>query len=250
MGAPGRQLRRLLRSAHQRWPRSFVWPMLLGGSYMRLALSAPRESEARRRYAAEAFRWQEREDASWPRDDSAFDEYLHLRRLALMADMAFESGHLERAMTCASEALRIPEVAARIRFTRESDLRSSMSGDRAVHDGHIILGRIALARGDPDEAARRLQLAGQAASSSDGAMATLGPDLSLAQDLLESGRISEVVGFLLACRGAWILGRRDIDGWVRAIRAGTIPRLEIRRFPSLRSQIELLATMRRPTRPT
>jgi hypothetical protein len=209
---------------------------------MRLAWSSPRDSEARRRYAAEALRWLDREDAAlYPADVSTADEYRHLSRLASMAMMAFESGDFGRAETMAAATLRLPEVASQVIYTPEMRNWRADPGDRAVHDGHIVLGKIALARGDVDDATHRLKLAANAASGSDGNMATIGPDLWLAQDLLGRGRAEAVLDYLLACRDAWILGGSAVDRWTRQIRAGESPRLEIRGRPPLRSMIAVFS---------
>jgi hypothetical protein len=178
MSAPGRVLRRLLRTAHQRFPRSRIWPLLLGASYTQLTWSAPPGSEARRRYAAEALRWRERRDASRrPRDPStAADEYFRLIRLGPRASLAVEAGDLVQAERWASEALRIPDLASGITYTREMRGWRADPFDYSVHEAHIVLGKVALVRSDIDEAARRLELAGTASSRSESpAMRTIGP---------------------------------------------------------------------------
>jgi hypothetical protein len=224
-----------------------LWPWLLGLSYVRLTWSASATSEARRRYAAEALRWLERQDARHPADTSAAAEYFHSVRLGPMAQMAFEIGDLERAEALASATLRIPEVAAHVTYTPEMRNWRADPDHIAVHDGHIVLGKVALARGDLDEASRRLLLAGKASSRSDGTMATIGPDRWLAQDLLNRGRTDAVVDYLLACRDAWTLGRSNVDTWIGEIRAGETARLEVRGRPSFRSTIDVFKRMRRPS---
>jgi hypothetical protein len=220
MGAAGRWLRRSLRDAHRRWPTVPFWPLFLATSYTRLAWRAPAGTEARRRYAAEAIRWYEREEGLWPRDPvewrnpEAEAKYTRLRNRGTMASLAVEIGDCHRAERWAEEALQIPDAVAQIPW-RSNSFPPDVS---AVHVGNIVLGKIALERTDLDEAERRLARAGTSLASE--------PDFSLAQALLERGRRHAVVAYLDACREMWIVEQEQIEGWITQIHRGDTPDLE------------------------
>ncbi|MDX2154324.1 MAG: thioredoxin domain-containing protein [Bryobacteraceae bacterium] len=55
------------------------------------------------------------------------------------------------------------------------------------------------------------------------ALATFGPSMKLANELLKRGRRDDVVRFLEECRKFWKLDRGRIDRWVREIKAGVDP---------------------------
>jgi hypothetical protein len=225
VGAAGRQLRRLLRAAQRRWPTSPLWPSFLATSYARLAWDAPDGTEARRRYAAEAIRWFEREEDLWPRDPVAWrnpdaeDEYTHLRNRGTMAWFALEIGDVARAELWADDALRIPTVRAQIPWRVGPDPEGSIG----VHLANVVLGTIAIGRGDLDEAERRLSLAAKAWSSPEGPTQWLDPDFSLARALLEHDLREPVLAYLAACRETWVYGAQHVDRWTRTIEGGATP---------------------------
>jgi hypothetical protein len=110
--------------------------------------------------------------------------------------------------------------------------------DLSVHQAHIVLGKIALARHDVGDAANHLDHAGQAASRSSPAMATYGPDLTLAQDLLRRGQTEPVASYLEGCREAWPIGRDQLDDWISQIRGGNVPDLTV--APNVRTPLRRL----------
>lgn len=240
MSASGRRLRRLLRAAHRRWPRSFLWSTLLAVSYTQRTWAAPAGSEERRRYAAEAIRWYEREEDSW-RDVTEWRlgptvlEYQRLANRGTMAWLAFEIGDVSRAERWAEDAVRLPDVVAQVPWMT----RGFPPDVWAVHRGNIVLGKIALDRGDSEEAERRLSLASGAWSRSDRAIEWGDPDFSLAQELLHRGRTEPVVSYLTACGEIWVYGEQHIDGWIRAIESGAVPDLRPWRHARPESRLTL-----------
>src|SRR5205823_14347132 len=109
--------------------------------------------------------------------------------LARLAKAAFASGDYVRAERYSDEAL----VAARHGVFW-------WTGD-AIHQGNIVLGRIALRRNDIDEARRRLLAAGKTPGSS--SLASTGPNMQLARDLMERGESGTVVEYLQECGTCW-----------------------------------------------
>jgi hypothetical protein len=126
-----------------------------------------------------------------------------LRRIA--ADLSLALGDLHRARAHAEQLL----------VSGPDELRL---GD-PVHDGHLLLGRIALREDDVDRARAHLILAGEAGGK--GLFAFFGPNLRLAIDLLARGESEVVIRYLTLCRAFW--ERAPIDEWIAAIRAGESP---------------------------
>jgi hypothetical protein len=238
MGAWGRRRRQLLRAAARRWPTNPFWPFFLALSYTNLAREAPTGTEARRRYAAEAIRWYEREEGLWPRDPvqwrnpHAEEEYTHLRNRGTMAWLALECGDVRRAEGWAEDAQRIPHVVRQVPWRSHGNPLDVGQ----VHCARIVLGKIALDRGEGDEADRQLLLAAKAWSVVDGYLEFGTPDFTLAQQLLNRGRTESVVAYLESCRDRWIYAEQHVDRWLHAIESGGVPDLEPWRStrPSLR----------------
>jgi hypothetical protein len=74
--------------------------------------------------------------------------------------------------------------------------------------------------------AEHFLLASARISDTSPAQRTYGPDLGLAQDLLEVGRRQVVGQYLQACREFWSLGRELLDTWIRDLRDGATPTLD------------------------
>jgi hypothetical protein len=123
------------------------------------------------------------------------------------SELALSLGHTKRARRHAEEML----------ISNAGDPRRR-HGD-AVHDGHLMLGRIALRADDVVRARAHLILAGQAGAT--GFVPLFGPDLRLARDLLARGEREVVVRYLTLAREFW--ERDRVDDWIAQIRAGRIP---------------------------
>jgi len=91
----------------------------------------------------------------------------------------------------------------------------------AVQDFNIILGRVAIAEGDLDTARGCLLGAGYSPGSP--VMNSLGPDMSLARDLLAQGDRKVVLQYLDLCRNFWKTDHGLIDQWSEKIKVGGIP---------------------------
>lgn len=95
-------------------------------------------------------------------------------------------------------------------------------GDR-IHHGHLILGMIALADGRVKEAKEHLLDAGRSPESP--RLYDRGPNMVLAQQLLERGETETVVSYLELCSQFWLSrkGRRLRPMWIEMVEAGEIP---------------------------
>ncbi len=128
----------------------------------------------------------------------------------LMPDLAvtaFAAGALEKARGYAEAML------------------AAFAGDRNkgtyIHYANLVLGRIALAAGNQEEAGARLL----AAARTQGAPPRRygGPDMALAKALLERGETETVLRYLELCLDIWEHGEDDLLDWIVLIEAGRIP---------------------------
>jgi len=130
--------------------------------------------------------------------------------LATASKMSFEVQMNEKAETYAWELL---------------DLAQSLERDwnygNAIHDGNMVLGRLALVHGDPEEAKRRLLEAGKTPGSPQ--LNSFGPNMSLARDLLVAGEGEVVIEYLRQCLEFWELGRERLKNWIALVEGGRRP---------------------------
>jgi tetratricopeptide (TPR) repeat protein len=130
--------------------------------------------------------------------------------LADAAKAAFEVGETEKARAHAQEAL---DLASRF--------RDDWNYGNAIHDGHMVLGRIALRNGDVETAKRELVEAGRTPGSPQ--LNSFGPNMSLARDLLERKETDAVTTYFALCTTFWKLERGNLGRWSALAKAGEIP---------------------------
>jgi hypothetical protein len=129
--------------------------------------------------------------------------------LARMAKAAFDASEWDRAATYAKEAL---EAATHGVFPWTGD---------AIHQGNIVLGRLAFRKSDVDSAKQYLLAAGKTPGSS--SLASLGPNMALARDLLDRGEQETVVAYLEECGHFWDGNRGKLAEWIALVKAGLKP---------------------------
>lgn len=121
------------------------------------------------------------------------------------------------------EALRhavqpaLREHAERLLKTAES-FRDNWNYGNAIFYGHTALGLVALAEGDHAAAARELLLSATTPGSPQ--LGSFGPNLILAQQLLDLGDRAAVLTFFDRCAVWWQMGRGKLDGWRKAVHEG------------------------------
>lgn len=93
-----------------------------------------------------------------------------------------------------------------------------------IHDGHMVLGRVALARGDKKTAATQLLAAGKTPGSPQ--LNSFGPNMSLAKEMIEKGETEPVLQYLEECRKFWKSGVSRLDQWQKEIQEGRTPNLD------------------------
>jgi hypothetical protein len=129
--------------------------------------------------------------------------------LARLARTALAAGNLEKAGRYANEALAESKRGV-----------FWWTGD-AIHQGNIVLGRLALRGGEVEDAKRYLLLAGKTPGST--SLAAQGPNMALARDLLEHGESAAVLQYLEECGSFWGGNRGKLAEWMALIRAGLKP---------------------------
>jgi len=122
-------------------------------------------------------------------------------------------------------ALLSGEAATAERYANEA-LRLSASLNPAlldqgyiVHHSNLILGHVALARGNKDEARSRLIAAGRTRDSA--TLRSFGPNMSLANALLRQGHVDTVIEFIDLCADFW--PQEKLSAWRNEVLAGEMP---------------------------
>ena len=129
--------------------------------------------------------------------------------LPRLVKAAFAAGDYARAAGYADEALNAAKQGV-----------FWWTGD-AIHQANIVLGCLALRKGDVEEAKRALIAAGKVPATSN--LAGPGPNMQLAKDLLERGETATVVQYLEECRNFWEGNHGKLAEWIVLIKAGLKP---------------------------
>jgi tetratricopeptide (TPR) repeat protein len=177
-------------------------------------------------------RWTGRCLAQVDGNDSCAEQAL----AAFQRSLALDQDRSRRAVTL-RDAARLAVRMRRYELTREYALelldaaRSCdlgwMSGN-AHYEGHRLLGHVALASGDVETAERELLESGRTTGSPQ--LNSFGPELDLANALLQLGRTAVVIKFLELCERFW--NPAASRNWIAKIRSGERP--ELNRFTALR----------------
>lgn len=139
--------------------------------------------------------------------EDQLQRFYGLRRLA---KDSFEAGRLEDARAQALELLDLARAYP-----------SDWNHGNGIHDGNLVLGRLALRAGSVDEAKAFLKKAGQTPGSPQ--LDTFGPNMTLARDLLVRGEREAVLDYFHLCSRFWRLHEDRLDAWTATVKAGGIP---------------------------
>ena len=125
---------------------------------------------------------------------------------------AFDNGDIAKAEELSHEYLGLAE-----------ENKTDWNYGNAIHNTHIVFGRIALLRNDMLSAIHHLKKAGQTPGSPQ--LISFGPNMVLALELLELGYKKEVIDYINSTKNFWLpqFSRKKIKLWVKAIREGSIP---------------------------
>jgi hypothetical protein len=91
----------------------------------------------------------------------------------------------------------------------------------AVHKAHIILGRVAFAHGDLDTA--RSELLASARVPGSPQLASFGPNMQLALEMLQAGRKDAVLEYFRLCDKFWEMGHSQLKTWSTDVESGRVP---------------------------
>jgi hypothetical protein len=134
----------------------------------------------------------------------------HFYGLDDQMNAAYQTGDLAKARSLADEYLRLAD-----RYPCDWNYGN------ALHDANAMLGLVSLKSGDPDTAASYLLKAGKTPGSPQ--LDSFGPDMGLANGLLQAGKIDAVKTYLHEIRSFWTMDYGAIDAWTAAIDRGERP---------------------------
>ncbi len=137
--------------------------------------------------------------------------YAKLLGLRTAAERALARGHHAGAAALANELLTLAE-----------SYRGDWYYGNAVHHGNLLLGRVALARGETTLAKAKLLAAGATPGSPQ--LNSFGPNMALALELIRAGERAAVLEYLALCKRFWKLGPSTLDLWSQQVAAGVEPR--------------------------
>ena len=191
----------LLRRAIDAEPKSAQWPSRLAASLERQAVRSPDRAVELCQQALQL-----RESAYKLTPDRA--DRFHV--LSGMPMDAYRAGDLISAKRLASNLLETAD-----------DFQSDPLHADALHRANIVLGEVALHSGNMDRAEQYLATAAQVKPSP--TLATTGPDLGLAKELLAKGERTPVRNYLVACEPLWTGGKERLKRWVATLDSGGMP---------------------------
>jgi hypothetical protein len=123
---------------------------------------------------------------------------------------------------CDPSKLAAAESSARGILNVANDYLHDWNYGNALHYGHLVLGRIALKKGDTREATRNLLQAGLTPGSPQ--LDDFGPDMTLARELLQQGQRNRVLRYFSLCNRFWTNRTRNcLTAWKDEVEIGQIP---------------------------
>lgn len=126
---------------------------------------------------------------------------------------AYKANDYARAKTLAKEYAELASV-----------YRCNWNYGNAVHDTNRVLGLISLKAGDADSASEYLVRAGKSTGSPQ--LNTFGPELDLANQLLQHGKTGAVRTYLIEIKSFWEMNNGQVDTWLSEIEKGGTPELD------------------------
>ena len=152
--------------------------------------------------------------AELDRAKSAEQRFYALPRAAIAA---FDLGQYEDAKQYATESVTTSELYA-----------GNWNYGNAIHDGHMVLGLLALNEGDNARAAEELRLAGSTPGSPQ--LGSFGPSMQLAKAMLARGNAAPVLAYFDQCRRFWKMGGTWLDVWEAQVREGRVPNFTLHAY--------------------
>lgn len=144
--------------------------------------------------------------------DDARDQRDRFNDLPDAAQAAFEAGEYQQSESLSREAL---DLAVRPEYVKNNA--------DAIHYGNIVLGRLALQRGDVSSASAYLLKAGDLEPNSSPHLDTFGPNMMLADELLQKGEREAVLSYFDRCAKFWEMDEGRLASWRSKVRSGQEP---------------------------
>lgn len=141
------------------------------------------------------------------------DENGQFLLMSSLAEAAFEAGRMTTARWYAEELLQLA-----------NDHPDDWNFGNAIHEGNIVLGRIALLEGNIEQAVAHLERAGATPGSP--TLNSFGPDVELADALLKRGERTAVIGYLIGCARFW--KSESLPRWIEILREDGYPNFQQR----------------------
>lgn len=138
------------------------------------------------------------------------DKELKLVMTQEIATLAFTAGDLTKAAFYANDLL-----------IQAESMKENWDYGNAVHAANLVLGRVALASGNVDDAKTYLLAAGRTPGSPQ--LDSFGPDMLFAQELLAKGEKNAVIQYLDMCSKFWKMGDDDLAKWKTEIETDKMP---------------------------
>jgi TonB family protein len=130
--------------------------------------------------------------------------------LAPLAKAAVEAGAMDKAKAYATELLQMA-----------AQYPADWNYGNAIHDGNMVLGRVALRQGTVALARQYLLQAGKTKGSPQ--LNSFGPNMRLAGELIDANERDAVLQYFDLCRSFWKMGGRKLDDWTAVVRGGGKP---------------------------
>ena len=131
-------------------------------------------------------------------------------KLADLAKRAYAAGDLKKAADYANHLLKMAPQYPK-----------DWNYGNAIFYSNFVLGRIAMQKGDASQAGK--YLLASAATPGSPQLDSFGPNMSLANELLEKGWKDVVLQYMENCKKFWTDDHGKLDKWIAAVRAGKNP---------------------------
>lgn len=123
---------------------------------------------------------------------------------------AFDAGEIDKAELYARQLLRMAP-----KYPKDWNYGN------AIFYGNFVLGRVSVKRQDFATAGKYLLLAGATPGSPQ--LDSFGPNMTLANELVNNGKPDVVLQYLMLCKNFWKMDSGKLDDWSAVIRAGGKP---------------------------
>ncbi len=127
---------------------------------------------------------------------------------------------LTKAALSADADEKAAAYASEMLASAQQNTKAWNFGD-AIHGGHAALGLVALRKNDVSTARKELLEAGKTPGSPQ--LDSIGPDVTLARELLNKGERDVVLEYFTLCRNFWKTGTTVLDSWTATVRRGETP---------------------------